>query len=182
MNRIRRRAVLTVGAALLAGGAAHASCVAMKPLRLVEAEVKACTEAGEVARQRPPKGHGAPGSAAEAKQAAEALLAREPGRVLTLEVRRARNLGDQPGVAELDEIGPWVKEKSLEPKPEPKRYFVRGPAGCGGVEPGDVELFVEVFTCCDTIPAAEMGCFLRLPVLEPPAKELLDKIGGGERG
>lgn len=178
MNQIRRRAVLTVGAALLAVGAANASCVAMKPLRLLEAEVVACATAGEVAQQRPPKGHGAPGSAAEAERAADALVAREPGRVLTLELRRARNLGDQPGVAELEEIGPWVTAEKVEPK----QYFVRGSAGCGDVQPGEVELFVEVFTCCDTIPAAEMGCFLRLPVLEPPSKELVAKVRGGERG
>lgn len=158
--------LLALSLSLFSIPSAEASCARMGGPHLLEAKVIACEDPAPVAKERIKKYnrfyHGNESQrAAGVGSAAENLLSRQPARIVTLRVTRTQQLSDDPRHAEKVTREPW---KEVE-KPEAKRYLVLGSKDCEDFPAGQQEIFLEEFTCCDTIPPSDLACLLDLPAL-----------------
>ena len=184
-GRVRIRPAALLALALLAGaGSAGAICMASRPPRVIEAEVRACRPPEEAIRQALEPYREAhekwldnmpmPEEWRQSRsfdRMVESTLARNPGLILTLELRRYRQLSADPNQKEEVEIGPW--EPIEESKPRERDYFLRAQdLTCDDLAGTEPRLFLEDPGCCDVIPSSDAACLLKLPALVPLSPEL----------
>lgn len=158
--------LLALSLSLFSNPSAEASCARMGGPHLLEAKVIACEDPAPLAMEGIKKYdrfyHGNESQrAAGVDHAADNMLSRQPARIVTLRVTRTQQLSDDPRHAENVTREPW---KEVE-KPEEKRYLLLGPKDCEDLPAGKQEIFLEEFTCCDTIPPSALACLLDLPAL-----------------
>lgn len=167
---------LALALGLISTPSADASCARMGGPRLLQAEVIACEDATPLAKERIRKYdrfyHGTDQEReAGLALAAENILSRQPGRIVTLRVTRTQQLSDDPRSSEKITREPWTQVE----KPEETRYLVLELKDCKDLPVGDQKIFLEEFTCCDTIPPSDLACLLDLPALVDAPKEETDR-------
>lgn len=158
--------LLALSTSLFALSPAEASCARIGGPHLLEAKVTACEDPAPLAKERIRKYdrfyHGTDAQReAGVAFAAEGLLSRQPGRIVTLRVTRSQELSDDPRHVEGVTRKPWVEIE----KPEERRYLLLGEKDCEDLPLGEPEIFLEEFTCCDVIPPSDLACLLELPAL-----------------
>ena len=163
---------LALALGLFSTPSADASCARMGGPHLLQAEVIACEDPTPRAKERIQKYDSNFHGTDQERQAGlavavERILSRQPGRIVTLRVTRTQQLSDDPRGSEKVTREPWTQVE----KPEETRYLVLGLKDCKDLPIGDQKIFLEEFTCCDTMPPSDLACLLDLPALVEAPKD-----------
>jgi hypothetical protein len=95
----------------------------------------------------------------------ESQLANQPGVVLRVKVRRLREYIEPGQKSEHYQwAGPW-REREKEAAEE-TLYLRRKMASCGSVEAGTKVVLIRAPQCCDTNYLGEIGCHLKLGMVQ----------------
>jgi hypothetical protein len=179
VNGIQRMRVLALVALAVPSQMLSASCIRGGNPAAREVEVLECINShayfdSHYAQLHPPSPE--PGSSSgegrvppDPKPVFERQLATQPGVVLRVKTLRLREYREPDQKSEhYLWAGPWRELKATEET----LYLRQKTASCGSVEVGAEVMLIEAPQCCDTGYFGEIGCHLKLGMVQDPPDDL----------
>ncbi|HET9767640.1 MAG TPA: hypothetical protein VFS60_12375 [Thermoanaerobaculia bacterium] len=163
------RLALALVATLTVAETAYAACLRAGNPKAQEVELLTCTTAQAYFEANYEALHPADSPGPSREDGASifaAQLAQQPGVVIKVNVLRLREYVDAP---EYSWHGRWKRQPA-----EVRMLYVRQPdLTCDAIREGAIVQFIWAPQCCDTGYRGEIGCHLKLPMVEALPDELL---------